>query len=73
MDLQKKKIKEIKLVDKDIEILRIVVEIAEKSIEDDSNELSNCLKWNMLDRKEIQITPSKLEMGIRRKHNLQEK
>ena len=55
LDWNNKKIKEIEQVDTDIETLRIGVQVAEKSIEDGNEELSNCLKSKMLNRKDVQI------------------
>ena len=46
---------------------RAGVHVAEQTIVDGSKELSNCLKAKSLNRKDVEIIQSKLEMGVKRK------
>ena len=58
-------------MEKDIVTLKCGAEVAEKTIEEASNELNECLKTG-LDRKQVTIIQCKLDMGIKRKRELDE-
>lgn len=57
-------------VQQDIVILSTGIEVAEKSVIEGNQALSECLKSKSLDRKTIQAIQSKIEMGIKRKIEL---
>ena len=66
----KRSAEKLKSIDRDINVLKAGVNVAERIVQEGNPELASCLQASTLNRKSLQAAQSKIDMGVQRKQEL---
>ena len=66
----KRSAEKLKSIDRDINVLKAGVNVAERIVQEGNTELASCLQASTLNRKSLQAVQSKIDMGVKRKQEL---